>query len=198
MEGNNKIKIHMETKFELFRKEQYELILEAGLGELFDHDRISFPAIKWHGLEQFITEIRLAQQDIFICNKWGLFLLNTAGKEDVKFEEHTYPDRNYFDKQSASEAEIFYNANLSFIVNNAIVVPELRTDKFRMYRSVEERRGYGLSGLVEIQGGYLLLEGSKNVYFNLQLPRKTCWKYSSIRLRLRLRGILFRNATIIT
>jgi hypothetical protein len=206
----------METKFELLKKaaikvasqwgidlvtiyaNEYKLILEAELKGLYDDDRVSFQAIRRPGSKQFITEIRLAQQDIFICNEWGLFLLNTSGEEDITFEEHTYPDKDYFDKKSEEEAEIFYNGNLSLVVNNLIVVPGVRTDKFKVYRGVEKRREYGLSGLVGIEDGYWILIGSKNIYFHLQLPRKTNWMDSPIRLRLRLKGILFRNATITT
>lgn len=155
---------------------------------------VIFPAIGYRGARKFITEIRLEQQDMFVCNEWGLFLLNTDGDNDIKFEEHTWPDPVYFDEEQAKEAGIFYNADLSFVVNNLIALPGVRTDKFRKYVSVIERRELGVSGLEEISGGTLLLSGSKNVYFKLDLPRKTDWKDSEMRIRLRLRGILFRNA----
>lgn len=173
---------------------QYELILEANLRTR--QDRVVFRAIEDNF--QFITEIRLHMQDIFICDEWGLFLLNTDGKDDIKFEEHTFPDPQYFDKEWAEEAGIFYNADLSFVVNNAIVLPGLRTDRFKDYRTCIERRIYNLSGLLEIEDGCLVLNGSKNIYFNLDLPRETDLKDSTFRLRLRLKGLLFRNASMIT
>ena len=212
--GAFKTQINMDSKFELFRQRafkilsvsgfdvqnilvnQYELILEAELKNVFD--RVTFNAIRYRGGREFITEVRLQQQDAFICNEWGLFLLNTDGLTDIKFEEHTYPDREYFDKESAEEADIFYNADLSFIVNNLIVHPGMRTDKFKRFVSVDDRKELRISGLVEMEDNYLVLTGSKDIYFNLDLPRKTDWKDSTVRLRLRLNGLLCRNACIIT
>jgi hypothetical protein len=212
--GAFKTQINMDSKFELFRQRafkilsaagfdvqntwvsQYELILEAELKNVFD--RVAFTAIGYRGAREFITEIRLQQQDVFICNEWGLFLLNTDAPSDIKFEEHTYPDREYFDKESAEEADIFYNADLSFVVNNLVVHPGVRTDKFKRFISVDDRKELGISGLVEMEDNYLILTGSKNIYFNLDLPRKTDWKDSTMRLRLRLRGLLCMNACIIT
>jgi hypothetical protein len=204
----------MESKFELFKKRasgivfamgadprnvsasQYQLILEADLK--MGMDRVMFPAIGWRGSREFITEVRLMQQDMFVCNKWGLFLLNTDGRSDVKFEEHTYPDPQYFDKESRDEAEIFYNADLSFVVNNFIEVPAVRTDRFKVYVDVKTRRNIGIYDMVEMEDHYLVLIGSKNVYFNLDLPRKLNLNGSTMRLRLRLDGLLFQGANIIT
>lgn len=212
--GAFKTKINMDSKFELFVQRtykilmaagfdpqnilasQYELILEAELKNVFD--RVTFKANGNRGAGEFITEVRLQWQDAFVCNEWGLFLLNTDSLMDIKFQEHTYPDRRFFTKESAEEADIFYNADLSFIVNNVIVHPGVRTDKFRKFAPVETRKELGISGLVEMEDNYLMLTGSKNIYFNLDLPRKTDWKDSTIRLRLRLKGLLCRNATIIT
>jgi hypothetical protein len=204
----------MESNFELFFKRalvilstmgvdaenvlanQYELILEADLKTV--EDRVVFQAIGSRGSREFITEVKLMPQDIFVCNEWGLFLLNTDGERDVKFEEHTFPDRQYFDTRTAVEAEIFYNADLSLVVNNFIAVRGVRTDKFKVYKGVHSRRNCGMSGLIDIEDGYLWLDGSKNVYFDLDLPRKIDLKDSTLRLRLRLGGILFHNASIIT
>jgi hypothetical protein len=206
----------MKSKFELFRKRafgilemhgfsvwdgdlsavQYELILEAELKEVVD--QVVFWVNLYAGGKQFITEIRLDHRDTFIANEWGLFLLNTDGSDDVTFEEHTFEDMAYFSKEEAEEAGIFYNADLSLIINNLIVLPGVRTDRFRKYQRVQDRRELGESGLQEIEGTLLLLTGSKNVFFKLDLPRKTNWKDSGTRLRLRLGGLLFRNSTIIT
>jgi hypothetical protein len=175
---------------------QYELILESEFRE--GDDMIRFSAT---GEEEFITEIRLWRQDVFVCNEWGLFLLNTDGKSDAGFEEHTYPDREYFSDETADEAGIFYHANLSFVVNNLITISGVRTDRFKKYISVYQRRNDGVSGLREIEGGCLVLTGSKNIYFNLDLPRKIHFEDSemrTMRLRLRLGGVLVRNACIVT
>jgi hypothetical protein len=203
----------MESKFEVFKKEafglvrkmgidplatmacQYELILESELRLVVD--RVVFQAIGYRGGDECITEVRLKQQDLFVCNEWGLFLLNTDMASDVKFDEHTYPDPRYFRKKDVEEAGIFYNADLSFVVNNLIVLPGVKTDRFKVYRDVAKRKEDGISGLHEIEDGPLLLTGSKNINFTLHLPRKTDWMDSPIRLRLRLRGILFMNATMV-
>jgi hypothetical protein len=206
----------MTSKFELFVKKycdllmqngvdvvnnppcQYELILEAGLSEVVG--QVIFRANGAWPDGVFITEIRLQPQDIFVCNEWGLFLLDTNGGSDVGFWEHTFPDPKYFDVERVREMGIFYNANLSLWVSNRVVLPGVRTDKFRRYMGDEQRRNSGMSGLVEVgeDNSALLMPGSKNIYFRLDLPRETDFKGSTIRLRLRLRGLLFMNAGIIT
>jgi hypothetical protein len=173
----------------------HELILEADLKDV--GDRVGFRVVSWRGMKEFITETKLRRQDVFVCNEWGLFLLDTGSESDIEFEEHTFPDPEYFNKEAVEEGGIFYNADLSLIVNNLIVLPEVRTDRFKNYLTVAVRRERGISGLVEIDQ-LLVLEGCKTIYFNLDLPRKTEWKDSPIRLRLRLKGILCRNAAIIT
>ena len=206
--------MEMKSKFEVFRERafriltengfdlsgisscQYELILEAAVDGIVD--RVVFWANDWWGSDNFITEIRLRPQDAFICNRMGLFLLNTDGPSDIKFEEHTFPDRKYFSEEVADEANIFYNGKLSFVVNNFIVQEAEATDIFKSSISVTDRRNFRVQELSEIDGDYLILSGSKNIYFSLDLPRKTNWKGSTMRLRLRLGGLLWRNATIIT
>lgn len=175
---------------------QYQLILEADLNGVTD--RVAFQAVRWSGARPFMTEIRLEQRDAFVANEWGLFLLNTAGERDVQFEEHTFPDPQYFTEEEVQEGGIFYNGDLSLIVNNLVVLPKVRTDKFRTYWKAPDRRASLESGLQETGDTLLLLVGSKNVYFNLDLPRRVDLSGSNIRLRLRLGGLLFRNATIIT
>src|SRR5271165_6918994 len=98
----------MQSKFELFTEKAfeilqgagidiryitacpYELILESDLISVVD--RIIFQATRYHGVHEFITEITLHPQDVFLANEWGLFLLNTDSPSDLRFEEHTFPD----------------------------------------------------------------------------------------------------------
>lgn len=200
----------MESKFEQFKQKafsilrsahnidpqmvdahQYDLILESTLKE--ESDRVMF-MVNRYGTPSFITEVKLHTQDVFMFNEWGLFLLNTRSEMDMSFEEHTYVDPNYF-KPNDSKAEVFYHSNLSLVVNNLIVTPGVRTDVFKKYIQVEDRRNRSESGLLEFVDGIGALVGSKNVHFNLDLPRKTSLDGSQIRVRLRLRGLLFRNIT---
>jgi hypothetical protein len=203
----------MESKFELFEKKafammrrwcdvknvkccRYELILESGLGE--NLVGLWFWAC---GEGYYITEIRLRPWDVFVCGEWGLYLLNTDGPVDTKFREHTFPDRNYFDKQTADEATVFYNGNLKYIINNEIILTGVRTDIFRRDMSVDSRRELEMAGaqtLVDVPGDPLVLWGHKNTSFLLDLPRKSNLEGSQMRVRLRLRGLLFMNATIVT
>jgi hypothetical protein len=199
----------METKFELLVKrarkviEQagmdmahgdcmpYELILEAGIMQVAD--RIRFNVLIFGLADHFITEIRLHLQDIFICNEWGLFLLNTDGRLDIGFEEHTFVDPKYFDATNRAQLEILYNANLRFVVNNQIVLQDIRTDIFKRYKPVTERRNDCESGLLEMEQ-LLIMPGTRNIYFDLDLPRKADFFESGIRVRLRLGGLLLRNS----
>jgi hypothetical protein len=175
----------------------YELILEVSLNHVTD--RAVFIANRGAGRGTFITEIRLDPLDVFICNRWGLFLLDSNGPDDVAFEEHTYVDDAYFKNDEASELEIFYKGDLRFVVNNAIITPGIRTDRFKRYQHVYERRKDGESGLqyLPAETCYTMM-GIKNISFMLDLPRKANFKRSNVRWRLRLEGLLFQNANIIT
>jgi hypothetical protein len=175
---------------------QYDIILEADLKMV--QDRVVFRAIGFGVANGFITEIKLNQRDSFVFDEWGLFLLNTDGPEDVKFGEHTFADPLYFEKEERVESGVFYNSNLTMWVNNELVIPDVRTDVFRYYETVKERGRMGISGLIGLKIPMLMI-GSKNVNFNLDLPRKTTgWVNSETRLRLRLRGILLMNTTVLT
>jgi hypothetical protein len=173
---------------------QYQLILEAGLCNIVG-DRLAF--YPGRGPSQFITETRLHQQDSFFCDEWGLFLLNTDGPEDVKFEEHTFVDQDYFEKKDVGELGIFYNADLRLIINNVIVLPEVRTDIFKDYKGIVNRRGERGTGLREVPSKFFMLTGTKNLSFWLDLPRTSNWNNSTIRMRLRLGGFLLRNIKVI-
>src|ERR1700679_565538 len=172
----------------------YELILECELSKAIVDSAVFF--VNRHAGSSWITEVRLSQQDIFFCFEWGLFLLDTVGDMDIGFEEHTFPDEMYFSGGSAKELDILYNADLRLVVNNMTLLPGIRTDVFKKYQTVIDRRGAGESGLREIGDGGVMLLGMKNCKFILGLPRKAEWKDSKIRMRLRLRGFLAKNASI--
>jgi hypothetical protein len=168
----------------------YELILESALSELVG-DRVTFRVLS--SLEATSrTELRLHYSDVFVFNQWGLYMLNTSGLYDMGFREHTFPDGMYFSPQEAEEGNIFYNGNLSLAVNNFIVMSNVRTDRFRVFESERERRRQGISAVCDYEQ-VVLLVGSKNNVFILDLPRKTNWMGSTSRLRLRLNGALLRN-----
>ena len=171
----------------------YDLILESGLD--FVVDEVLFPVMHHKG-DRFITEIGLHQEDVFVFDQWGLYLLNTEGHYDTQFTEHTFPDSKFFNDKESSEAGIFYNAKMSLVVNNMIVLTDISTDIFRMDIRDTEKEIHGLSDFryLDMQ---ILLVGIKNIYFKLDLPGKIDWKESGTRLRLRLRGLLVRNATIV-
>jgi hypothetical protein len=170
---------------------QYQLILEAPL--VGSTDRIRFDVSSTG--DEFITEIRLLRQDVFACTEWGLFLLNTDGRPDVRFEEHLYPDPEFFGTAFAPDLGIIYHSSLSFIVNNFIVQPGIRTDVFKKYVGVRHRREMDDSGLRRVPNQLLIMQGTKQVGFRLDLPRKINFEDSGFRVRLRLGGFLLRNVT---
>jgi hypothetical protein len=53
------------------------------------------------------------------------------------------------------------------------------------------------SGMIDV-GIVMFLVGSKNMRFNLDLPREARFVQSGRRLRLRLNGILIRSVTTIS
>jgi hypothetical protein len=169
----------------------YELILEIGVRDVAD--RGIFKALMFPEPD-YPTEIRLHLQDVFLFDQWGLYLLDASDRNDMTFTEHTFPDPTYFTR-GEEELSIFYNGNLSLSVNNFLVRTDVRTDRFRMFETERQRRRWGLSGLVDTEE-VIVLMGWKNNYFMLDLPRKRESVWSTTRLRLRLKGILFRNITI--
>lgn len=166
---------------------KYDLIMESELTQGFDY--LKFNA---NFFEPYITEVRLHAKDVFVFNEWGLFLLNTDGPFDVNFEEHTFVDHQYFAKED-SALDAIYHSDLQLFVNNEMVMPGTRADVFKRYVSVKERRNHLDAGLLEIEDGIKVLVGSRNIYFRLSMPRKMNFRNSSIRIRLRLRGLLFQN-----
>jgi hypothetical protein len=171
--------------------------LEVGLCDIVE-DRVMFSANIRNIGGQFITEIRLHQQDTFLCDEFGLFLLNTDGPNDIDFQEHTFQDPGYFRERDRAELSIFFKGTLKFIVNNFVVTPGVVTDIFEKFQSVVQRKDAEENGLRETPDGFWMLVGTKNLSFYLDLPRKTSWVGSSLRLRLRLGGFLLRNSTLIT
>ena len=172
---------------------QHDLILESELD--FVVGEVLFPVMHHKG-DRFITEIGLHQEDIFVFDQWGLYLLNTQGPYDTQFTEHTFPDSKFFNDKESNEAGIFYNAKMSLVINNMVVLTDISTDIFRMDIRDTEKEIHELSDFRYLDMP-ILLQGIKNIYFKLDLPRTTDWKQSGTRLRLRLRGLLVRNATIV-
>jgi hypothetical protein len=174
---------------------QYDIIMESALN--FVIDEVVFTPSASPVRDRFITEIPLDERDVFVFNQWGLYLLNTEGAYDTNFREHTYPNDRYFVAKEAEEGQIFYNAKLSVIVNNMLVRVDVPTDIFYMDLDEEDRALHELSSFRYLHMP-LVLAGTKDIRFRLDLPRKTDWMTSTTRLRLRLRGLLVRNIIDLT
>jgi len=175
----------------------YELLLEADISRVVN--RIVFRA-NGDRMNEFITEIRLPSEDVFIFDRWGLYLLNTEGADDINFREHTFPDADYFKENELGEAEIFYKSQLSLVINNQIILPGICTDHFRSIEGADDRsmNTHSDCGMIDLDLAVMVvLMGSKKTVFNLDLPRKPNLATSQTRLRLRLSGILIRNAVVI-
>ena len=173
---------------------QCDLIMESGLD--FVVDKVLFPAIDDTHQGKYPTEIRLHGQDIFVFDQWGLYLLNTKERGDMDFREHTFPDGGYLGKREAEEGGVFFNAKLSMVMNDLVAITDVSTDIFRMDIEEYDRKAIGLSKFQSLQIPVIMF-GEKNIYFKLDLPRKISWTFSNTRLRLRLRGLLVRNARCI-
>jgi hypothetical protein len=174
---------------------QYDIVMEADLA--LAKGAILFNVVGDNsGWPRFITEIPLHKKDIFVFDQWGLYLLNTEEASDTSFTEHTFPDGRSFEEEEAAEGGIFYNSKLSLVINNFIVLTDISTDIFRMDMRDNDKKIHGISDMRYLEMPILLV-GTKSIYFRLNLPRKTDWTGSTTRLRLRLRGLLVRNALVI-
>lgn len=167
-----------------------DIIMEAEIANLTKE--VDFFVNESHQ-EDFITEINLNANDIFVVGKWGLFLLNTIGKEDVAFIEHTFPDDKVFYSQEARRSEAFYNARLYFMVNNMIILNGIPTNQFRIPMSRAERLERNVDEMRMIDQKIILI-GSTNGRFRLVLPRDVQFGATHTRIRLRLSGLLVQNA----
>jgi hypothetical protein len=174
---------------------QYDIILESDLA--LAKEAILFNVVGDNsGWPRFITEIPLHKKDIFVFDQWGLYLLNTEEASDTSFTEHTFPDGRSFEEEEAAEGGIFYNSKLSLVINNFIQLTDISTDIFRMDMRDNDKAIHGISDMRYLEMPIILV-GTKSIYFRLALPRKTDWTGSTTRLRLRLRGLLARNAVVI-
>src|ERR1700733_9726149 len=145
----------------------YELILECELSDV--SNKVVLGVIEGKSWPQYMTEIKLGQKEIFVFDRWGLYLLNTTSYVDVAFDEHTFPDDHHFSPSESIEGEEFYKSKLKLIVNNQIVMPDVGTDRFRSAFTAEDRSLSAPSGLIGMET-VAFLDGSKNIRFELDLP----------------------------
>jgi hypothetical protein len=173
---------------------QYEIILEAGLDNVRDK-LIFYPNMGQGPGFGFISEVKLHQEDMFVFDRVGLFLLDTQNLHDIRFKQHAFADPRYF----SEEAEIFYNSDLKLRVNDMIIIPGIRTDIFRrgvrweLFSDVIDR--YGDFNMRDFEQP-VCLYGHHNSFFIIDFPRKSEWVSNPARVRLRLNGLLIRNITI--
>lgn len=186
--------VEMDVDYSLMMHGQYDLILEAELSSV--SDRIVFIVNGTKCYKNFITEVRLPQNDVFVFDQWSLYLLNTKGSEDVGFDEYMYPDQRAFPESEQEDGRIFYKSLLSLYINNALMFPPRVTDVFENELPKKYFQFPGRCLFTDV-GRVIFLIGTKNIVFHLDLPRKIKWPESTTRIRLRLRGLLFMNASIV-
>lgn len=173
----------------------YDIILESRLNYASNHFR--FKVVDFMGAYRHITEITLHPEDIFVFDQWGLYLLNTKGDLDTEFRELTFPDVYFFKDDEVDAGGVIYNSKLSMVVNNEVVVTNVPTDIFFSSMTEQERDVHELSSFRYVEMP-VLLDGHKNIFFCMDLPKGIDLRESTMRVRLRLRGLLVRNARPIT
>jgi hypothetical protein len=158
----------------------------------------------------FNTEIRLNQQDSFVCAIWGFFLAAPASLIDTTFQLHTYPSPLTFTAGSAAAAETLYNSIIQISISNTIVLPVLSTARFRAVPQSQQvaaaanQNGIAYDQIDTSSDGQIPVEpnvlfiGSKNTLINLTLPAALAAVMAFQRGVMLFSGVLAQNSTIIT
>lgn len=162
---------------------------------------------------KFNTEIRLNQQDSFVCTELALYLAEPASVADATFVDCTYPSPAVFaNTGEAAALGVIYHGFLKLTVNNDVILPSLYTSRFRRVQASQKvtaaanQNGIANDSTNMVSDGMLIMEpnlyfvGSKNNLLQLVLPAAVSVVGASAftRVILEAKGILAQNSTIIT
>jgi hypothetical protein len=142
--------------------------------------------------EKLETEKRLDLRDAFVVSSIGYFLVTQAGDTDTSSVAHTFPDTRYMTDGMADAAEVLYNSFLNLTVNNMYVMSSYHTGVFRKELFSDDRVYPLYDGLRDIDP-YIVLSGTKNNYFRLDLPGRVMYTGWRHRIRIQLHGHLIRG-----
>lgn len=156
-------------------------------------------------VQQFNTEIRLAQNDTFVPTHVGFFVEYPTSGIDATFVPRTYP--NLIQSAQPVQETAFYNGTLSIMVQN--VQYTANWDLWRHYKvnqtqqtaalgagSPEDQFDGSIDGWYPMQP-FVLMIGSQNIQINVNLPVAPAAVTAFGRLRLQFRGVLAQQSTVV-
>lgn len=159
----------------------------------------------------FNEEIRLNQQDSFIVSAIRLTISEPTSNIDTTAVEYTYPSPSVFSTAGEAVAlETLYKGFLKMTINNVVVMPSLRTSRFRFVPFAQKvaaatnQNGIGDDSIDSSSDGLMYVEpnivliGSKNNLIEIDLPAAIATVGTNTRVSLSFRGLLAQNSTIIT
>lgn len=161
----------------------------------------------------FNTEVRLNQQDSFICYGANFYIGEPASAVDTTWIDYTYPSPTVFTAAGeAADLVTLYKAQLKITINNVVKMPSLHMGRFWFVpQSQKATAAANQNGIADDQrdgstdGGMLMTGlitfiGSKKNLIELFLPATVgvIGAAGFTRALFEWRGLLAQNSTIIT
>lgn len=165
------------------------------------------------GLAKTPTEVRLNQQDAFVCSELSYYLAEPASYNDATYIDSTYPSPAIFSTSGEAAAlGVMYHGYLKLTVNNTVLIPTLYTSRFRYVPAAQKvtaaanQNGIANDAVDMISDGMQITEpniyfiGSKNNLLQLFLPNApaTLGTAGFTRVIIEARGLLAQNVTVVT
>jgi hypothetical protein len=191
---------------DLFRMTQSDLRLEQPFTTT--NNLLTFPVlnnIQNQQGGQFITEIRLAQQDSFVPTRIGIFMGLPSSATDTSFKLYPYPSPFIFTNAAAMEA--FYSGTMLWTMNNDKLIKNWLLMRHRKTNQTQQTAAYGAGspldqmdmdedGFVPMQP-YCLIIGSQDIQIQMSLPLAPTAVDANTRIVLLLRGVVAQNSTVV-
>jgi hypothetical protein len=151
------------------------------------------------------TEIRLNQQDTFLPQYVGLFLIPASSATDCTWRPLTWSNPAVL--TNATQMQCLYNGRLNIAVNNTNYITNWQTSRHLVVPRTQQTAALGAgSPADEYDGGdttlvpfqpQVIISGTSNMQITIKLPVAPTAVDANSRIAIKLRGIIAYNSTIV-
>lgn len=189
-----------------FKLTQSDLQLEQPL--VANNNEYTFPVmvnIQSQGGTQFNTELRLNQQDTFLPQYIGMFIIPASSSTDTTWRPLTWPNPAVL--TNATQMTALYNGTLKVAVNNTNYITNWKTSRHMVVPRTQQTAALGAgSPADEFDGGdstlfpfqpQVIISGTSNMQISVKLPVAPTAVDANSRIAILLRGIIAYNSTVV-
>ena len=162
------------------------------------------------GTTPFNTEQRLNINDVFVCNRIGIFVAKPSSSTDTTFSLDTYPVPSIYSTANTASSlnTLYYNGKLSLTLDNRnivtawdvrrhLVIPETQSNTPPTGGVAAKDQKYLCDdGFYPIEPIWFI-SGTSNVNLNITLPAALTAVESNERIVVILDGFLSQNSTVV-